>query len=97
MPPTLAVSPSQDTVVDSVGVLEIAVAAHDQSFIDSIAVLAQGAPNSFQPVYPQDTTALIFWTVTLGPLHHQAFTFQVVAGDVLGHATTTRSVKVTPR
>lgn len=97
MPPSLAYSPSKDTVVDSIGVLAIAVSAHDQSLIDSIAVLAQGAPNSFQSVYPQDTTALVFWTVALGSLHHQSFTFQVVAGDILGHDTTTRSVKVTPR
>ncbi len=96
-PPALSYSPSKDTVVDSVGVLQIVVSAHDQSLIDSVVVLAQGAPNTFQPVYPQDTTVLVFWPVTLASLHHQAFTFQVAAGDVLGHDTVTKSVKVTPR
>jgi hypothetical protein len=97
MPPLLAYSPSQDTVVDSIGVLKIAVTAHDQSLIDSIALQAQGVPNTFQSVYPKDTTALVFWTVTLATLRHKAFTFQVVAGDGLGHSTTSPTVKVTPR
>ncbi len=96
-PPALTISPSRDTVVDSVGVLQIVVSAHDQSLIDSVAVLAQGAPNAFQPVFPRDTTVLVFWPVTLASLHHQPFTFQIVAGDVLGHDTVTQSVKVTPR
>lgn len=97
MPPLLAYSPSQDTVVDSVGVLLIAVTAHDESRIDSIGLLPQGLGVAFPSVYPGDTTALVFWAVALASLRHQPFTFQVVASDILGHGTTTRSVKVTPR
>jgi hypothetical protein len=97
MPPTLSYSPSKDTIVDSIGVLLIAVSAHDQSLIDSIAIRAQGAPNAFQTVFPHDTTAQVAWPVALGQLHHKAFTFQVVASDINGRDTVTASVKVTPR
>lgn len=97
MPPLLELSPSKDTAVDSVGVLLIAVVAHDASRIDSVTILSQDAPSAFPAVYPQDTAALVFWTVALAGLHHQAFTFQVAAGDVLGHATVTPAIKVTPR
>ncbi len=92
--PSVVVSPSQDTVVDSLGTLNIAVAAHDQSLIDSVVVLISGAPIAFPAVTVNDTVFYGSFPVPLGSLHHQPFSFSVVAADVLGHDTTTAVVHV---
>lgn len=94
MPPSLVYHPGQDTLVDSVGTLRIEVSAHDPSLIDSVTVLIEGAPITFTAVHPEDTTVLVFFPVPLGPLRHRPFSFAVVAADLLGHDTTTKSVNV---
>jgi hypothetical protein len=94
MPPSLAYSPAQDTLVDSIGILDIAVAAHDQTQIDSVAVLIQGAPITFTVAHPSDTVFFGIYPVPLASLRHQPFSYRVHAADVLGHDTTTQSVNV---
>ncbi len=92
--PVVSVSPSRDTVVDSIGTLHIVVAAHDRSLIDSVAVVLSGAGLAFPAVHPLDTVFTGSFPVPLASLHHQPFSFSVLAGDVLGHDTTTAVVNV---
>jgi hypothetical protein len=96
-PPSLIVHPAQDTTVDSIGSLNIEVTVHDQALIDSVEVLVQGASLAFPVNRPNDTTFHALYPVPLGPLRHQAFTFTVTAGNILGYDTTTASVTVRPR
>ncbi len=92
--PVVSVSPSRDTVVDSIGTLNIAVAAHDRSLIDSVVVVLSGAGLAFPAVHPLDTVFTGSFPVPLASLHHQPFSFSVLAGDVMGHDTTTAVVNV---
>lgn len=91
---SLVYVPSRDTLVDSVGILNIDVTAHCQSLIDSVALVLEGAPLAIPTAYPMDTVFHALYPVPLGSLHHQAFTFAVVAADIMGHDTTTPSVTV---
>jgi hypothetical protein len=95
--PSVDYVPSRDTLVDSVGVLSIDVAAHSRSPIDSVAVLITGAPLAFPAAHPMDTTFHALYQVPLGSLHHQSFSFVVAAADVFGRDTTTPSVTVRVR
>jgi hypothetical protein len=94
MPPSLVFAPARDTLVDSIGILNILVSAHDQSFIDSVTILIQGAPLAFPAAHPGDTVFNGLFPVSLGPLRHRAFSFQVLAADELGHDVITQSVNV---
>lgn len=93
-PPQVVVHPSADTTVDSIGTLDIVVAVHDRTPIDSVAVIFQGAPLSIPTTAPHDTTFLALYQIALGSLHHQAFSFTVYAANILGYDTTTASVTV---
>jgi hypothetical protein len=92
--PSLNYVPSRDTLVDSVGTLNIDVAAHSRSLIDSVAVLIEGARLAFPAAHPMDSVFHALYPVPLGLLDHQPFSFAVTAADILGHATTTSSVTV---
>ena len=92
--PSLEYVPSRDTLVDSIGILNIDVAAHSQSLIDSVAVLIAGAPLAYPAAHPMDTVFHGLFPVPLGSLRHQPFSFAVTAADILGHDTTTPSVTV---
>jgi hypothetical protein len=97
MPPSVFYSPSRDTVVDSIGVLNIVVRAHAPLLIDSVALLVTGASIVFPAVHPADTVFVGSFPVPLGSLRHKPFSFAVRADDILGREGTTPSVKVTPR
>jgi hypothetical protein len=92
--PSLEYVPARDTLVDSVGILNIDVAAHSRSLIDSVALLIEGAPLAYPTAHPMDTVFHGLFPVPLGSLHHQPFSFTVNAADILGHDTTTPSVTV---
>ncbi len=94
MPPSVVYAPAQDTLVDSIGVLNIQVAAHDQSLIDSVALLIQGAPITFATTHPEDTVFVGIYPIPLASLHHQPFSYAVAAADILGRDTTTQRVTV---
>jgi hypothetical protein len=99
--PTPAISleyiPARDTLVDSVGILNIDVTARSQSFIDSVALVLEGAPLAIPTAYPLDTVFHALYPVPLGSLHHRPFSFAVAAADIMGHDTTTPSVTVRVR
>jgi len=86
--------PSRDTVVDSVGILNIDVAAHSQSLLDSVGVLIDGAPLAYPAAHPTDTVLHGLFSVPLGSLRHRPFSFMVTAADIMGHDTTSPSVTV---
>lgn len=92
--PAVVTRPGQDTTVDSIGLLNIEVLAHDAALIDTVTLLISGAPFAFPASTVHDTVADLFYTVALGGLHHRSFSYRVAAGDVLGHDTVTDSVTV---
>jgi hypothetical protein len=92
--PVIVIDPAQDTTVDSLGTLEIAVAVHDPAVIDSVQVAFQGTAPQFYGFHPADTLFQAIVTVALGPLKHKTFSFSVNAANLLGKDTTTSSVNV---
>ena len=92
--PVVATVPSRDTLVDSIGILNIEVTAHSASLIDSVALSIEGAALAFPAAHPMDTVFEGFFSIPLAGLRHQPFSFTVTAGDILGHDTTTQSVTV---
>jgi hypothetical protein len=86
--------PSRDTLVDSVGILNLDVAAHSPTLIDSVEVLIEGAALVFPAAHPLDTVFRALYPVPLGSLGHRPFSFAVTAADILGRDTTTASVTV---
>lgn len=95
--PQVIVHPAQDTTVDSIGTLDIDVAVHDRTVIDSVAVLLQGAPLGYSAFHPNDTTFEAVIQVPLAALHHQPFSYAVTAANILGRDTTTASINVRVR
>ena len=67
---SLVYIPSRDTLVDSVGILNIDVTARSQSLIDSVALVLEGAPLAIPTAYPMDTVFHVLYPVPLGSLHH---------------------------
>ncbi len=92
--PTLATVPSRDTLVDSIGILNIEVTAHSASLIDTVALTIEGAALAFPVANPMDTVFVGVFSIPLAGLRHQPFSFTATAGDILGHDTTTQSVTV---
>ena len=95
--PLISVDPAQDTTVDSIGTLDIVVAVHDPSIIDSVVVLFQGASQAYPAQHPSDTLFQTIVAVALAPLKHRTFSFSVNASNLLGKDTTTSSVNVRVR
>lgn len=93
-PPSITTIPGRDTTVDSIGVLNIEVIAHDQARIDTVTLQISGAPVAYPPDTVNDTVFDAVFTVPLGSLRHRAFSFRVAASDVLGRDTLTDSVNV---
>ncbi len=92
--PVIEIDPAQDTTVDSLGTLQIDISVHDPAYIDSVAVIFQGASQAYPTSFPKDTLYRAIITVTLGPLKHTTFSFAVNASNILGKDTTTSSVNV---
>lgn len=93
-PPAVATFPGRDTTVDSIGLLNIEVKAHDASLIDTVTLLITGAPLAFPPQVVNDTAFDGVFTIALGALHHRPFSFRAFAGNILGRDTLTDSVTV---
>ncbi len=92
--PVIVIDPAQDTTVDSLGTLDIVVAVHDPTIIDSVAVVFQGASQAYPTQHPSDTLFQAIVAVALAPLKHKTFSFSVNASNLLGKDTTTSSVNV---
>jgi hypothetical protein len=95
--PVIVIDPAQDTTVDSLGTLEIAVAVHDPAIIDSVLVVLQGTAPPYYVFHPADTLFQAIITMALGPLKHTTFSYSVSAANLLGKDTTTQSVNVRVR
>jgi len=93
-PPSVTTFPGRDTTVDSIGLLNIEVVAHDATQIDSVSLLISGAPIAFPADTTRDTLVDVLYAIPLGTLHHRPFSYRVAAADVLGHDTLTDSVTV---
>ena len=93
-PPVITTFPGRDTTADSIGLLNIEVIAQSRTLIDTVRLEISGAAIAFPPDVVHDTVYDAIFTVALGQLHHQPFSFRVSAGDILGRDTVTDSITV---
>ena len=95
--PLVRLSPSADTIVDSVGVLQVLVNASDVSGIKSLDFEIEPPSFAYPTQAPLDTVFGASFTVPLAIYKHTTFRYFVRATDVLDHETVTGRVTVTVR
>jgi hypothetical protein len=93
--PRVQLRPGKDTLVDSTGILLVAVNAEDPSGIKSVDMQILPATFGFPVQSPLDTTFGAFYSVPLGAHKHSVFRYFVRATDILDHETVTDTVTVT--
>ena len=93
--PELLVRPAKDTLVDSLGTLNVLVIARDQSFIKTVELNIIGGGFGFPAVTPNDTTSTVVFPIPLGSLRNSTFAYVARAVDILDHATVSDTVTVT--
>ena len=93
--PALHLTPAQDTLADSTGVLLVRLTASDISGIKRIDFFVLPASSSFGTLMPLDTVFNAFYSVPLAQYKHGSFRFYARAADLLEHETVTDTVTVT--
>jgi hypothetical protein len=93
--PLMVLSPGQDTLADSVGVLSVRLTASDVSGIKKVDFFVLPASSTFGTLTPLDTVFNVFYNIPLGLYKHGSFRFYARSTDILDHETVTDTVTVT--
>ena len=93
--PAIHLTPAQDTLADSTGVLLVRLNASDISGIKRVDFFVLPASASFGTLTPLDTAFNAFYSVPLAKYKHGSFRFYARAADLLDHETVTDTVTVT--
>lgn len=95
--PKIVLAPGHDTVVDSVGVLLVLVAASDPSGVKTIDLKLLPAKAIYDPLNGLDTTISALYPIALATFKHGTFRYFATSQDILDHVTVTDTVTVTVR
>ena len=93
--PVIRLSPAQDTLADSTGLLLVQLTASDESGIKKVDFFVLPALSSYGTLTPLDTSFSVFYSVPLATYKHGTLRFFARSLDLLDHETVTDTVTVT--